>query len=206
MKTSVPVILCCLLFLLAGCFGASRSGARPGLTAQDRETQQRESLAADALDKAMQLYHDGEYLEEEAALGYLDEAIEYDPDLISARYQRAILLLSLGRNADALLDVDAILKIKPDHLRARFSRAYIMFRSQDYTSAIRDFSKVLADDDSISEAFAMRGACYAKMGRNEDAIADYDKAIALNPAHHEAYYNRGLAHIALHDDAKASGT
>ncbi len=91
----------------------------------------------------MQLYHDGEYLEEEAALGYLDEAIGYDPDLISARYQRAILLLSLGRNADALLDVDAILKIKPDHLRARFSRAYIMFRSQDYTSAIRDFPRCL---------------------------------------------------------------
>lgn len=96
--------------MLGGCFGSYGTGGRPGLTAQEAENQHREAEAADFLDKAMQLYHDGEYLEEEAALSYLDEAIKLDPTLVTALYQRAILLLELGRDVDALKDTTALLK------------------------------------------------------------------------------------------------
>ncbi|MBI9078487.1 MAG: tetratricopeptide repeat protein [Pseudodesulfovibrio sp.] len=198
MRVSVLIILLCLLLASTGCLGKSGSFS-VGLTAEEAAVQQSESAAADALDKAMQLYHDGEFLEPDAAFEYLNEAVELDPTLVVARYQRAVLYLDRQQIDDALADVNAILEVRPDYAKALYVRALIMMHKKDYPGAVRDFSRVIEDDNTIADAYARRGTCYANQDRFKDAINDFSRALAINPAHVKANYNRGMAYMALGD-------
>ncbi|MDC0336116.1 tetratricopeptide repeat protein [Pseudodesulfovibrio sp.] len=205
MRHSLQIFFISLLLVSAGCVGSfGSSGTRPSLTEAEVQTQQREAQAADVLDKAMQLYHNGEFLDDDAALAYLNEAIELDPTLITARFQRAILFMEQGKPLAALPDTEAVLEEKPEHIQARFTRGFIRFQLGENLPAIKDFSAVLDQDDTISEAFAMRGSCYANLGRFNDAVHDFTQTIALNPAHQEAYYNRGMAHMELGYNVRAA--
>lgn len=201
MRISVPIILLCLL-TFAGCIGLPGSN-RSSLTAAEVVTQQRESAAADALDKAMQLYHDGEFLEPEAAFEYLDEAVELDPDLVAARYQRAVLLLEQNRPDEALADVNAILDVKPDHVKAHYTRGFILVHRGEYAAAVKDFSAVIDEDNTIAEVYFQRAICYVSLGRPDDALDDFTHALSINPAHLEANYNRGMLHFSQKKYAEA---
>lgn len=205
MRHPVLIILLISLLSLSACSDSSKQEPiRRALTPEELQTQQREAEAADVFDKAMQLKHDGEFLDRETAQAYLDQAIELDPTLASARYQRALMLLKERRLDEALPDVEAVLKLKPDHIRARYTFGTILYFKGDYTGAVKAYSTVLERDDSVANAFAQRGACYSKLGRPDDAIHDFTMAIALNPAHKEAYFNRGVAYMNLGENEKAA--
>ncbi|WP_041720340.1 tetratricopeptide repeat protein [Pseudodesulfovibrio piezophilus] len=192
------LILFCLPLLLMGCFGSPRPlGTSAGLTEQEIALQRREASASDALAKALQLYHNEEFLDVETAKEYLDQAIQLDPTLVPARQYRAMLLLGQNRLDEALIDAEEVLKVKPDHTKAQFTVGFIQYNKGEYRAAIRAFSKVVKLDRNISEAYALRGASYSRLGHFQDAIKDFSRTLAMNPAHREAYYNRGLANMQL---------
>ena len=195
MRVSVPILLLCLL-AVAGCLGSS-GYSRSSMTAEEIANQQREAAAADALDMAMQLYHDGEFLEPKAAFDYLDEAVELDPTLVAARYQRAVLLLEQNRIDEALADVNAIIKVKPDHLKAHYTRGFVRLHLGDNVGAAKDFSMVLDKDNTLADVYAKRGTCYVNLDRPDDALDDFTQALAINPAHLDANYNRGMLYVSL---------
>ena len=210
MRSAITIVF--LSLMLAGCLasGQTRSGAQVGLSPEEIARQNREAEAAEELDRAMGLFHDGEFLDDETALAHLDKAVEMDPTLLAARQQRAILLQERGRSDEALADADYILIERPENVRARFTKGLILYQRGDYPAAVREFSRALELDRTLSEAYALRGSAYSQMERYDDAVHDFTEAIAFNPANARAYYNRGMAHMrmeanerALHDFTQA---
>lgn len=192
------------VLMLSGCVGTFSSGAdRVSLTQEQIEAQEREASASAALSRAMQMHHDGAFLDDDAAMEYLNEALELDPNLSEARYQRALLRMKHGDRQGAEADVRAVLDAKPDHVPAIYAFGSIAFQKGEYIEAAKAFSRVLELDDSITEAYAMRGASYLKLRRPEDAIHDFTETLARNPAHRNAYYNRAMANVLLGNDEQA---
>ena len=201
MRVSVLILFMSILLLVGAC--SSPKEVKRSLTPEEMAQQQREVQAEDALNMATQLQHNSEYLDADAALDYLNQAIELNSSLFLAYYQRAMLYLDRKQLNRAMADIARVIELRPNHVEALFTRGYIYFLRQDYVAAVQSFSAVIEQDSTISQAYSMRGFCYGTMNRLEDAIYDYSQAIALNPALQEAYFNRGIAFSKMGDDEKA---
>src|SRR6266511_4137900 len=76
------------------------------------------------------------------ALTYFDVAISRDPSNYLTIFQRGATYLSLGENAKASQDFDAVLAIKPDFEGALLQRAKIKAKSANWAAARKDYEAV----------------------------------------------------------------
>ncbi|WP_338668638.1 tetratricopeptide repeat protein [Pseudodesulfovibrio methanolicus] len=195
MRTYALIVFLCLLLAVPGCAGKETPPAAPP-TPAELAVQRRQAQAAEALTEAMQLRHDGGFLDEDTALAYLNQALDLDPNLANARYYRSTILFSKGRTNEALADVDRAIELKPEHVQAHYTRGSILLNLGRFREAARDFTEVIGHDPSIAQAFVRRGMCYMRLHREDEAIDDFGSALAINPANLEANYNRGMAYLA----------
>jgi tetratricopeptide (TPR) repeat protein len=195
-----PVLLMILSMLLSGCFGFFETPVvRRGLTNEEIVTQQQEAEAAESLVQAVQLYHNGGYLDEQAVQELLDKAVELDPTLTDAWYQRAVLFLQQKKWNEAYSDLKEVIRLDPKHERAQHAYGFILFHRGAYRDSITAFDAALAGNNFMPHTWALRGAAYAQLGKNQEALRNLTEAIAYNPAHRDAYYNRGLVYARLGD-------
>ena len=112
--------------------------------------------------------------------GRQDEAIDYtariigddpDPDP-DARMELALMMMSAGRDDDALSQINQILLEQPARSDALRMMAIINFRLENYDAAWDDFEDLLA-----SGRFTMDALYY--LARIADTREEYDKAIRL---------------------------
>lgn len=109
--------------------------------------------------------------DEEGAIDYTARLVGDDPDPDpEARLELAIMLLSAGRDDDALSQVNQILLEQPMRSDALRLMAIINFRLERLDAAQADFEDLLA-----SGYFAMDAMYY--LGRIADRRSDYDDAI-----------------------------
>ncbi|KZF21938.1 DnaJ domain-containing protein [Xylona heveae TC161] len=73
------------------------------------------------------------------ALTYFDAAISRDPKNYLTIFKRGATYLSLGKQAQASYDFDAVLAIKPDFEGALMQRAKLKAKSADWDAARRDY-------------------------------------------------------------------
>jgi tetratricopeptide (TPR) repeat protein len=137
-------------------------------------------------------------------LGRLDEALaahdrslqlefrdpqqtEGDRLVAKAHVSRAITLIHLGRDVEALESVVRAFKIDPDpELRAGFysSRGVRAYREGRYKKALADFNHAIELDGAktvVAHHFN-RGNALKALARFEEAIAAYDTVLAQDPA------------------------
>ena len=136
-------------------------------------------------------------------LSYYDRAIELNPDLAVAYFNRGNAKRRLGQHEDAIADFDKAIKLDPNQADAYSNRGNVKGRMERHEDAIADFDKAIKLDPDQAEAYSNRGVVKRRMERHEDAIADFDKAIKLDPDLAEAYNNRGISKSDLehHEDA-----
>ncbi len=138
--------------------------------------------------------------------GKHDEAIDYTARLIGddpdpdpeARVELAIMMMSVGRDEDALSQVNQVLLEQPSNTEALRLMALINFRLGYYDSAWDDFEELLS-----SGRFTMEARYY--LARIADMREDYDRAIRLymqveSGQHALAARRRGSALIAFEQD------
>ncbi|KIV81960.1 hypothetical protein PV11_04106 [Exophiala sideris] len=110
------------------------------------------------------------------ALAYFDAAVSKDPSDYITRFQRGATYLSLGRNAQASADFDAVLKIKPGFEGALRQRAKIRARNGDWGTARDDYlalgNKAAEDLAQLDEA---EGAAY--LASEADKKQDWETCI-----------------------------
>lgn len=85
----------------------------------------------------------------EAEAAY-DAAIALDPNLVSARFNRALLLERQGKNRAALRELDELLDRQGDHAAALFERGSIYERWGLRDRAIRSYARAFAIDRRLS--------------------------------------------------------
>lgn len=130
-----------------------------------------------------------------AALAELTRALELSPNLVSALYNRGVLLLENGQMPLAVADLGQAIALNPNNAKAFNSRgrAYFLMRNHD-EEALADLTRAIALQGDFAQAFYYRGTLYQRQGKVERAVADYDRAIELVPDFAEAYRNRAACY------------
>ena len=120
--------------------------------------------------KARAMLHAGD---QEGAIDYTSRIVGDDPDPDpEARMELAIMLLSAGRDDDALSQVNQILLEQPNRTDALRLMAIINFRLDHLEAAWADFQDVLASGHYTMDAFYY-------LGRISDRRLEHDQAIRL---------------------------
>ena len=111
--------------------------------------------------------------EEDEAIEYIARLIGDDPDPDpEARVELAIMMMSVGRDEDALSQVNQVLLEQPSNTEALRLMALINFRLGHFDAAWEDFEDLLA-----SGRHTMEARYY--LARIADMREDYDRAIRL---------------------------
>lgn len=134
----------------------------------------------------------------QTALAHYDRAIAADPRFLDARFNRAILLQKLGRNEEALAEIDALIAVRSE---ARFhsARGALLKALNRLGESAAAFDAALAIDPN--RLIAMHGRARVAMERGEEgASVRYERALAAAPGNQELLL--GLAE-ALEADGRA---
>lgn len=114
--------------------------------------------------------------DEDGAIDYVSRIIGDDPDPDpEARLELAIMLLSVGRDDDALSQVNQILLEQPHRTDALRLMAIINFRLERLDAARADFQDLLASGYYTMDALYYLGRIADRKSEHEDAIRYYSQ-------------------------------
>jgi len=114
------------------------------------------------------------------------------PQVREARYYRALALSGLGRNKEALEDVDKALVNNPGNANFLLAKGNILVALERRPEAILIFTQALQSDPRNAEACKERGECLAQEGQFAEAIADLNRAAGLARRDPWVFNKRGM--------------
>jgi tetratricopeptide (TPR) repeat protein len=140
--------------------------------------------------QAMKCIGDGQH---EKALRLFDSILKQHPTCDQVRRDKAVLLMALRRNKEAL---EAILKLvgsNPNDDDAWRIAGAIHIQTGEHKKAIEAFSRSIALNKKEPSAYFDRAAVHLMEEKAELALRDYDKVLDLVPAYRHGHTMRGLA-------------
>jgi tetratricopeptide (TPR) repeat protein len=143
--------------------------------------------------------------------GELDKALEIlNPMLVTHPYpnayeRRAHIYNEMGRDAEAMADLDAAIRLDPDPYVYWYTRAIAHNERGEYELAVRDFTEALnRNEQTKSSTYYELGNVYMKLGKSAEAEACYRKASEDPDKAIPHYFHRQAQALeALHRDAEA---
>lgn len=113
----------------------------------------------------------------EAALTFLDQAIQLDPKNLFAFLDKGIMLGKLERDEEALDAFDQVIRLKPVHNSTPFSwKGYTLSRLGRYEEALEAYDQSLQIFPKDEITLGQKGDVLEKLGRYEEALAAFKKA------------------------------
>ena len=177
-----------LLILILAKF-AKTSGQRP----TSRET------AVARNNAGLNLFQRGEFA---AAVEAFSSALQLDPKLHAARFNRGHCHLRQGQLDRAMADIEASLRLNPHFVDALAMRAQIWTQRAKYDLALADLNQALQMAPKNAVALTCRGNLCLVQGDYDGARANFDQAIANAPEYGSAYLGRAKIELARgHTDA-----
>jgi tetratricopeptide (TPR) repeat protein len=137
------------------------------------------------------------------AVGYLNQAIDKDPENAKAFNMRGAANFELKDYANALLDYEKAIKLNPKDYKPYFNRASVKMEKSDWEGALEDCTKAAEIQPDMAEIYVKSGMINAALLKVPEAIQDFDKALKLNPKETNALYNRGNIYFQTKDFEKA---
>jgi tetratricopeptide (TPR) repeat protein len=126
------------------------------------------------------------------AIGFLDAALNAEPDDVSALSNLGLALSAVGRLDEALRAYDRAIAGSPNLAALHYNRANVLQSQGCRAEAVLAYDRALALRPAFEEALANRGNALREMGRNEDALASYERALRVNPLFVEALFNKAI--------------
>jgi PAS domain S-box-containing protein len=143
---------------------------------------------AKLLGKAKTLYKKGLYLyyregNYAGAIDLFDQAIKIDPALAMAWHDRAVCLRYLGRDEEALKNVDRSLELSPDYEEFLSTRADLLKRigilqqrPDVLEAAVRAYNRIVEINPEQAEAWNGLGVCTRELGKDEQSRQYFERA------------------------------
>ena len=128
----------------------------------------------------------------EEALKLLNEYVRRYPQVAEARYYRALALNGLGRNKEALEDVDKALTDSQGNVNFLLAKGSILVALERRPEAILIFTQAMQCDPRNAEACKERGDCLAQEGQFAEAITDLNRAAGLARTDPWVFNKRGM--------------
>ena len=138
------------------------------------------------------------------ALEVLREMLETGHEPVSTLLTRANLLLTIGRNAEAVADCKQAIGLEPENSFAYFQLAKSERALGNLNEAIDSLTNAIRINDEFAEGYALRADIYLKLEKGNDALKDIEKVIELNSEDETAYLLRGRIHELLDNAETAS--
>jgi tetratricopeptide (TPR) repeat protein len=111
------------------------------------------------------------------------------------RYNRAQVLVAMGRLADALADYDAVIAADPNYPEYHFDRANLLHRMGREAEALVEYDTTIALGPPFPEAHYNRAEMLLDAGDARRALAGLTYVLELDPAFLDAYINRAGTHL-----------
>lgn len=112
------------------------------------------------------------------AIGKLDRALSYDPDLLQAYHARAICHARLSRFDQALADFNATVRLKPDYAAGHEGRGAMHRQKGNLDAALADWDTAIRLDPARSYARRWRAEVLRERDDVDRALVEYDGLIA----------------------------
>jgi Tfp pilus assembly protein PilF len=128
----------------------------------------------------------------EAALQGIETRLETEPDALGLRFERARMLDSLGRQAEAKAAFTDVLRRDPMHFQALCDLGTLQFKMGDVRAARISFQTLADRHPQNSIAHANLGFMLLKNGELAAARSRYARAVELDPKSAEARKGLGL--------------
>jgi TolB-like protein/DNA-binding winged helix-turn-helix (wHTH) protein/Tfp pilus assembly protein PilF len=119
------------------------------------------------------------------------EAIALNPNYASAHHFYSVCLLTAGRKAEALTEIQRAQELDPLSLIITSVHGWIYYEGRQFDQATEYFRKTLEMDSQYVPALLDLGECYLRLGDNQKAMEQFQKARAAG-----GDTNRVLADIA----------
>ena len=133
-------------------------------------------------------------------------AIDAIPDAGGAHYQLALVYQSIGRNGDAIRELERAAAFAPvvgqDHLYDTLGVLYTSDANLD--GALTAYRKRVLANPNNSDAHRKLAQIYLELGRHEEASAEFTAALLLDPMNAEACAGRAQIRLRLGDYADAA--
>jgi TolB-like protein/DNA-binding winged helix-turn-helix (wHTH) protein/Tfp pilus assembly protein PilF len=108
------------------------------------------------------------------------EAIAINPNYASAHHFYSICLLTAGRHAEALAEIQRAQELDPLSLIITSVHGWIYYEGRQYDQATEYFRKALEMDSQYVPALLDLGACYLRLKDNQKALEQFQKARAVS--------------------------
>lgn len=167
------------------------------------EQDRREATSSQKVSEALSMFHEGDFLDRESAIGILTEAVHLDPNNFDARFYRGLAYLRAGLPQPAEDDLARAVELKPSDAKARYLLGFTLFETGRSQEAIDALTGAIEKNPAFSQAYAQRATIYSSIGDHERAIEDYHQAIALAPGAFDPWFSLGVAQLELRHYAKA---
>jgi protein O-GlcNAc transferase len=125
------------------------------------------------------------------ALKYYEDALQLDPALGRAHFNRGNVLLAMGEPQGALDAFRKALIQKPDSAAAYYNIGNAHARLGQNNLALASYQQAITLKPDFADAHVAMGVALQDIERNDDAIASYRKALAIMPDYPEVHYNLG---------------
>jgi tetratricopeptide (TPR) repeat protein len=144
----------------------------------------------------------------QAAIRYLNLAIETQEEFIAAYKNRCLAYLQLQDYHQAIADCTIALNLTPNDSEAYLNRGLAQYRQGNYLYAIADYNQAIALKPDNFRAHYNQGIAFAGKGNHSEAIIAYNRALTqIDPTTTELladiYNDRGLAYFEAQNLAAA---
>jgi tetratricopeptide (TPR) repeat protein len=113
------------------------------------------------------------------SIQYYSLAIEKDPGNAHFISKRGVAFFRIGRNDEAIYDLDMALKMEPDNPYRYSSRAFVLSNLNRIDEAVKDYEMAVKLDPEDSIAYNNLGLLLEKKGYKEAASSHFNKADSL---------------------------
>ncbi|XGW00502.1 MAG: tetratricopeptide repeat protein [Leptolyngbya sp. BL-A-14] len=140
------------------------------------------------------------------AIDDYSQAIQKNPNDVSAYTNRGISYHRLGDTGAAIRDYEQALKLDPKSPVLHSNLSYAYYDRQNYDKALEEGNQAVALGGNLAQAHINLANARSKKGDYNGALQDYNQAIRLNPPPAilaGAYSNRGNAQLALNNTSAA---
>ena len=196
--------------LLCGCRGEAKPPPKVDAASHKAPNADASMTAEDWLNRGNELRQS----DKEGSVNAYTMALELDPSLDEAVFNRACAHSELGQDRQAVADLKLLVDRESDlaeelkQLFATIPLAYVSIgtdalQSGDYDLAMEKYSAAVVYDPQNADGHVGCGLVHKKLGRIDDAFTCYSKAIEVDPNCAIAFHNRGELFLARKEFQKA---
>ena len=115
------------------------------------------------------------------------EMLETNPEDITARFQKSVLLYKARRFEAALQLTTQILKAAPDDYKVWYNRGVILGEMGRLEEALEAYNRTIELEPAFEVSWDNIGVVLARLGRFEEALETYEEVLLRAPKYAEAW-------------------